>query len=421
MTAVTLAVISDPHFFLKDTQKTAAYSHLPIGADGLIDPAVRGKTRNPLEDLQELISSAGLKADVLICAGDITTHANGTALIAGWKFLGELAGQLGASLLGAATGNHDVDSRSKQDLINKNVVRGAAEFKGLVEQLKLLKPTYPAVRMDLDATSPEHRESKSKYFGESFLLMEHHPDYRLMLFNSCSEHGHDPFEYERGTTPASALELVRESLAGADDQRINIMVVHHPLIPQSADGDLYSYQAGGDQLLHALEGINDDWLVINGHKHMGELKVGPSASGVGLTLFSAASFSGTSGAGNEAAENQFYLIDLERSLGGALRGRFRTWNWNLSKQWRRAPQVSKAGIYDGCGFGSGLTPVQIADLIKGSYAKGCRSWADVCDSAPQLNYVMPQAMRAATKLLQKQHKLVIDDNNGFFDALSRVP
>jgi len=420
MTALTIAVVSDPHFFVRDEQKRAAYSHLPIDADGQLDAAVRGANKNPLDDLQELISDQGLKADALICAGDITTYANPTALTAGWKFLAEMANQLGASLFGAATGNHDVDSRSKQDLLNKNMVREAAHLQGLVEQLKLLEPTYPAIWLG-GGTPEQHRLFKSSYFGESFLLLEHDPAYRLMLFNSCSEHGHDSIEYERGTTPKSSLELVKKTLSGTSGPRINVMVVHHPLIPQSADGDLYSYQAGGDQLLQALEDIHDDWLVINGHKHMGELKIGPSTSGVGMTLFSAASFSGTSGAGSEAAANQFYLIDLDRSAEGALQGRFRTWNWNLGMKWRRAAQTSKAGIYDGCGFGSGLTPSQIADTIHAGYSKGLKRWSDICADAPKLHYVMPQAMRAARAILRTRHGLAIDDNAGFFDVVSKVP
>lgn len=420
MTALTVAVISDPHFFVRTEQKNAPYSHLPIDANGEIDAESRGSNKNPLEDLHSLISEQGLKADILICAGDITTYANSTALKAGWKFLDQTAQKLEANLFCAATGNHDVDSRSKKD-ISSTFVRDAASFTGLVERLKLLQPAYPAIFYNHHASLTNYREFRKSYFGENFLLLEQHDDYRLMIFNSCSEHGHDVNEFGRGTTPESTLQCVRQTVQDLDGQRINILVVHHPLSPQSSDGDLYSYQAGGDQLLRELEGLNDDWLVINGHKHVGELKSGPSESGVVMTLFSAASFSGTSGAGSEAAANQFYLIDLERSATGQLMGSFRTWNWNLGTKWTRARQVSKAGIYDGCGFGSGMTPSQIADAIEQCFANGVERWTDICAAEPRLKYVMPQSMRAACTVLSNRHGLIIDDNDGFFDKVSKVP
>lgn len=420
MTALTVAVISDPHFFVRTEQKTASYSHLPVDADGEIDPESRGSHKNPLEDLHALISEQGLKADILICAGDITTYANVTALKAGWKFLDQTAKKLEAALFCAATGNHDVDSRSKKDR-SDTFVRDAANFTGLVERLKLLQPAYPAIYYDDDISPVNYRELRKSYFGENFLLLERHDNYRLMIFNSCSEHGHDVNEFGRGTTPESTLQCVRETVKDINEQRINILVVHHPLSPQSGDGDLYSYQAGGDQLLRELEAVNDDWLVINGHKHVGELKNGPSESGVGMTLFSAASFSGTSGAGSEAASNQFYLIDLERSATGQLLGSFRTWNWNLGAKWTRARQVSKAGIYDGCGFGSGMSPIQISDAIAQCFASGIERWSDICIAEPKLKYVLPQSMRAACLLLQSRHGLVVDDEDGFFDKVSRVP
>lgn len=420
MTSLTVAVISDPHFFVRTEQKNAPYSHLPVDAHGDIDADVRGPNKNPLEDLHDLIGEQGLKADILICAGDITTYANTTALEAGWKFLDLTAKKLEANLFCAATGNHDVDSRSKKDL-SSNFVRDAASFTGLVERLKLLRPTYPAIFYDHHASAANYREFRKSYFGENFVLLEKHENYRLMIFNSCSEHGHDVNEFGRGTTPASTLECVKQTIRETNGQRINILVVHHPLTPQSSDGDLYSYQAGGDQLLRELEGLSDDWLIINGHKHVGEIKSGPSESGVGMTLFSAASFSGTSGAGSEAAANQFYLIDLERSSAGQLLGSFRTWNWNLGTKWTRARQVSEAGIYDGCGFGSRLSPAQIADVIQQLFSSGIEQWTDMCASDARLRYVMPQSMRSACSLLQSRHGLVIDDEDGFFDKVSRVP
>ncbi len=421
MATLTIAVISDPHFFLKDERSAEAHSYLPVSTDGDLSVHARGLNKNPIDDLKALIGENNLKADILLCPGDITTRANSTALRTGWATLVDVAHKLDATMLCAATGNHDVASRSQKDLVGKDPIRQLSEVTGPIEALKLLSPLYPACRRDPACSSDDSRVVQGKYFGESFAILDHDPRFRVLTFNSCSDHGHDAHEYERGTAPQSALRWVREDLAKLSSSKINLLLTHHPLVSQSAhDGDKYSFQAGGDHLLQVAEELGDDWLVINGHKHHGELKDGPSTTGVKLALFSAASFSVAMDSLLEGSDNQFYLIDLDRDHSERLVGTVRVWNWNVGSRWRKAPPRDDTGLFDGCGFGNSMTPKQLASELQRQYSSGISAWDDLRIAMPDLSFVLPGTLRKVRQVLLESHGLVIEtDEHGFYVSISR--
>lgn len=420
MTSVRIAIISDPHFYDKTSDGPSPYSHLPIGADLQIDLSRRGANKNPHDDLLELISKESLSADILVCAGDITTFAQKRALVAGWAHLNKTATALKSSLLCAATGNHDVDSRTKEDEIRKNPVRAAAAMSGPVEQLKLLNPSYPVAYLDGSSAALE-RTARMEYWSEAFTMIDvPEMECRLVVFNSCSEHDNQAFSYERGSTPKSALRDLEEAMKRTPHRRLNVLVGHHPLIPQSDEFDIFSYQARGDQVLGALEQLNDDWLLVSGHRHSGELKFGPSHTGVDMTMLSAASFSGVMREPVGASANQFYIIEMDRADDGSLRGRVKSWDWHLGSKWKPSPQDAASGICDGCGFGSRLKPSQIATVIKSNFEAGRSFWADIRANSTELSYVLPSAMRSAKRILEDQFNLVLEyDSSGMFAEVSR--
>lgn len=421
MPVLTIGIVSDPHFFVRDDKATTAHSYLPVdSATGAIAAASQGKNHNPLHDLIQLIGDHGHRADALLCPGDITTRADPSALQLGWHHLVELAKALHADNLCAATGNHDVLSRSQQKKLQDNVVRGLSEVCGPVEKLKLLEPLYPICQLNPNTTTSEPRVTQGRYFGESFVFHDSDPRYRVMVFNSCAEHGHDDFEYERGTVPDSALRWIKEDVAALTTAKMNLLLAHHPMAPQSGlDGDKYSFAAGGDQLLRALEEIGDDWLVIHGHKHHGELRNGPSSTNVGMTIFSAASFSAVIPGPPQGAENQFYLLELDRDQG-RLCGTVRAWNWNLGRGWFRAPPGDAAGVFDGCGFGCSLSPNQLAIAIQAEFAKGITRWEDILASVPALACTLPDGWRATRARLRQDHGLEIEaDDQDYWIAVTK--
>lgn len=414
MARLRIALLSDSHFY-HATPKPGAVpdSHLPVDAEGQIHVLSRGPGKNPWDDLHALIHAESLQADLLLCAGDITCRADPPALSAGWKMITELGSSLGVHRVCAATGNHDVCSRSKRSQINESFRNLSLDF-GLIEPLKLLVPSYPICSMP---ALPEAvaRGNKAAYFGESFLMLVDDPRYRVLIVNTCSEHGHEDFEYERGVLPESALALIQSDLQGVDDSRINLLLMHHPPSSSSQDGNAMDFVQRGDQLLRALD-ASGEWLVCHGHKHFSQLTSAPSATGRQSAILSLASLSAQA-----TALNQFYLVDAETDEDGQLRGLVNTWDWHLGTQWRRAAPAGDQRVFDGCGFGSRVDPAALARSIAEQADNGVRRWPDLIEAVPDLRYSLPDALKAARQTLKSRHGWEIDvDDDGRFSSLAKA-
>jgi calcineurin-like phosphoesterase family protein len=419
MPTIKIAVLSDMHFFTKHDDSIPT-SYLPMDGEGQIFPANRGSGKNPWDDLVDLINSDQLTCDLVLCPGDITTRADQKSLKAGWKHLQELGRMLEARTICAATGNHDVCSRSQRDKLEKNVVTNLSHSTNLVEPLKNLTPLYPAVWKQ--STPAQSRETQTKYFGESFVLLDHDDSFRVLTLNSCADHGHDDFEYEKGSAPESALRWLKEDLPNLPDNKINIMLCHHPVQSQTLnDGSAYDFLTRGDKLLACLE-KSGFWLVIHGHKHFAYLCTGPSTRNKAPIIFSAASFSAVMPVPEEEGnENQFYIIEITKDEGSPMSATIHAWHWNVGFKWKPTPPGKTARIHFGAGFGSTATPRQIADIIAQQYKSGVTSWSDVLKSAPDLNYVMPPTLQEALTELTKHHKLFVNtDEEGWHTLISRA-
>lgn len=415
---VKLLLLSDPHFFVKDDASVQHHSHLPLAKDGTWHRIAVGSRKNPLTDLIDLLSTEGLTSDLVLCAGDITTRANGTALKTGWRSLIDLGHCVKASLVASATGNHDIASRSSAGDVARDPLAGLSASKSPIEELKQLRPTYPVVWMD--HPSPQgRREIQGRYFGEYFVLLDEHEDYRLLIVNSCCEHGHDNHEYGRGTFPDSALQWLKEDVAKLNREKINLLLLHHPPQSDAQDGVAYDFCRGADLLLHELQaGLAGTWVVLHGHKHDPKLRHGPSATGVAPVILSAGSFAAADDMPMDA-KNQVYRITVHLD-GGQVMGTIDAWHWSLGNGWQRSAPRDCGGIHDGCGFGTRMSPAEIATALSDAYSAGCRTWDDIRGRIPHLPYIMPKAMDQAMRLLRDRHQLVVDfDNWGFYQSIVR--
>ena len=81
--------------------------------------------------LKKLISNESLRADLLICGGDLGDNAQPDGIRYAWQAVNEIGALLKASQIVATVGNHDMDSRQ---LFNKYDPR---------EALQSLSPPFP--------------------------------------------------------------------------------------------------------------------------------------------------------------------------------------------------------------------------------------------------------------------------------------
>ncbi len=64
--------------------------------------------KNPIETLPGFFGREEVKADVVLCPGDLAHQAHRAATTWAWKHLQEIANAVGTDLVIATAGNHDV-------------------------------------------------------------------------------------------------------------------------------------------------------------------------------------------------------------------------------------------------------------------------------------------------------------------------
>ena len=125
-TKLRIAIMSDLHAAPKGGDAASGEVKL------FSDDAGSANTAHPMKGLHALIKSNGLRADFVLCPGDMTNKASSTALNYVWAGLHEVRDLMCAKSVLATVGNHDVDSR------------GHADDAFPREALMKLEPPFPA-------------------------------------------------------------------------------------------------------------------------------------------------------------------------------------------------------------------------------------------------------------------------------------
>lgn len=400
------AILGDPHF----TEEHG--SHLKIKKDGEL--ASENPRVNPWAGLYELVTTHALVADAILCPGDIAFQSSAVTLSAGWRHLVELGKRLSCEHVICATGNHDVTSRSMAEMLKKAVIRNLRSGNGPFEQLKCLCPPYPSVTRG-DTDHLKGRDHRVRYFGAGLVLVTSEK-YQVLIVNSCSEHGHDEFEYGRGTFPPSAVDELTAALQQCDRKKISVAIMHHPPEPHTQDGaGAHDFVDNGQELLKLLAD-QGDWLVVHGHKH--EARLGQaSGSSMHPFVFGAASLAIQIEEIKGTVRNQFYLLKVRLEPRG-LTGRFQTWDWSTGRGWEPA-RPEGDGIYDGAAFGArdaNRVIVAIAALTALPM-----EWSEVIRQVPDADLLSPEDRNMVRQRLRCRYGLhIADGKDGQWTKLERA-
>lgn len=326
--------------------------------------------------------------DLVLVAGDMTDKATPTALEAVWNDLHWFAESLDAPLV-ATSGNHDYDSRAKDDPL---------PYKSLLG----LNPSFPA----------GSRQDRNKYFAEHHAVFIR--DKALVVTaNSAAHHGYahsgSP-EHTHGRYSNVLPDLLEDSLnelgATAPLPSIRVFLTHHHLnqLP-NFDDEERSFTIGNEAVLRKLLDYGS-WLVVHGHKHRGWIQYA-SGGGDAPPLLSSSSFSADLGEGPfvEKVRHQFHVIEipttsdtLDEEFTGA-RGRVTSWThspigWQLASASEDLPGKS--------GYGWKTSIRQLASRIKiWLESEISASYLELLQFEPRIQY------------------LTFDDERRLIDALKR--
>lgn len=384
-----IAVISDLHFVSGDMSGRTSW--LTIGKSGELDHEL-------WDDLLELQKKEDLQCDLLLCPGDITTYADPIGLTYAWEKIIDLGKKMNATLVGAATGNHDVQSRPKDTTDIIEIIESNTD---LFENLKKLDPPYP-IFIPTKNSSTDNHLNRIHYFGADYLMIDEFENFRVVIFNSCARHTTEVKEYERGRVADSSLRWIENQLETIQksDEKVNIFLCHHhPIQHQQTNGRKYDFMDNGTELLNVLCRYGD-WLVIHGHKHQARLTYAPSTRSRTPVIFAAGTLAAHTHL-EPGFRNQFYIIDVSYQVERPkkFRGTISVWNWNQGYKWKVA-ECFGDGLFSGTGFGEkNIDEIyqKIVDLLD---LEMSIDWQQLKTKIEELNYITTDDLLDLKKILE---------------------
>lgn len=394
--AIRLLVVSDVHF-----HSPYYYQHVVNGGK-LGDPPSRLSTdtalgdrkQNPFQALLQLARTGSVKADALVCCGDLTTCADPTAMNLGWLQLHRLAGALDVGEPVITAGNHDIDSRFK-----------VSETTPL-RMLRYLDPPFPTA----------DKQAWTSYWSNGYCLLERPPTLRVVLVNTCSLHGYQTERdrhLDHGLFPEQLFDDLPKVLTRWTAP-INVLVCHHHPRDIDLPAEDRSVISNGEQLLRLLQDLGQpNWLVLHGHRHMPCVQYGSSAPTAPL-IFSAGSFSANLHLRLQGrTANQFYVLHLENA-DNVLRGRYEAWTWDQHEgEWRKGEGTQALPATGGFGF----RPVPadaartVARLVP-ARSEGSITWQTVESQLPAFRFLLPDERRTILDILRADHGVAWESDNG---------
>lgn len=386
-TILRMAVLTDIHAFSSSEGRAPSWINLSEDQSNAII--------NPFAGLHAEISrDAQMRADVVICCGDMGDKASPEGQQYVWQEINKLKEALGASLVLGTAGNHDMDSRGSNSSYD---ARG---------QLQALKPPFPIA----------DTEHWLEYWARNYTLVNV-GQARVLLLNSSAYHGFQKDnslpEYLQGRVSDRTLDSLSAQLKAAGKAVANILICHHhPLRNDQIKIEDYSEMKNGDRLINTLiEAKAGPWLIIHGHKHLPRVLYAPGGN-VAPTIFSAGSFSAKLYPEyGDRARNEFYIVDLEipDTIGAvsSLRGSIATWQWTYGNGWNKPK--SGHGIGVGAAFGARVDVAEeatkLAASLKAAHAGSSVQWAEVCLANKELKHLIPEDLDSFLDHLQSDHGL----------------
>ena len=387
---LNLLIVSDVHAFSGNHLDDAAPSYYSIWP--------QYAARSPFLSIPDRLREQGLSVDWVVCPGDLADRAEPASQAATWSALEKLRVDVGARLLVATVGNHDVDSRFTVDEVD---TKGA---------LQSLTPIFPGLK-----------EQDCDFFWSRNFTTYEEEQVLLLVLNSSAFHGinsdaKDPNyrEYEHGRVSDRTISAIVQRLAKGR-HKLNILLTHHHFFKNDRiNAKDYSAMINGTKLLDALTAAtNSSWFVVHGHQHYPEITY---ARGDDLApiVFSAGSFARKLNELGSESANQFYHIEFplgryeDLGLGGC--GICRAWDWVPDEGWKPARGVAR--IASRVGFGCRNSPQRLARQIAGIVARstgGVAKWAEVVAEMPELEFLLPPSLHRVVEAL-KGHSLTVYGN-----------
>jgi hypothetical protein len=388
---IRLAIASDLHAHAVDGESP---SHLDIRIPDTLP------NQHPMSGLYKLVEEQSLKAQLLLCPGDLGHQSSPEAIKYAWELLHKLGHKLDSKLVTATAGNHDIDSRYKgDDHCPEHILKG-------------LVPRFPL----------EDEALSDRYWARAYAIVDL-KECRLLLLNSSAYHGRTSVEKNHGRIDKQTLVDIEQELKKRGKKDINILLCHHHPQIHSELGLGEDDVMKQGQLLLDLLGNNQygSWLVVHGHKHHPKITYAAGGSASPIILAAGSLSSKLFLPLQTVGRNQFYLLEIRRSEVEAygLVGRVTCWDWAFGMGWIAASDSS--GLPAKFGFGWRLNAVSSAKEIAGIVgALATLDWSVVVARIPTLSFLTPQDLSNLEKQLIAVHGLRLQRDGASIVKIGKV-
>jgi 3',5'-cyclic AMP phosphodiesterase CpdA len=314
---ICFAIVSDLHCHEETFQPPESW---------LIAGARRKPPGNhPVQALISLIRETSIRADALICPGDLANRISSAGMMQSWDHLRELQTELHAALLLATLGNHDVDCHKTHNTDPFYIPRN-------------LHQNFPTAT---DADS-------ANFWANGFYFVGGPNGSDFLILNTVIGHTDEvtakrgTFDHERIKQLGIALDERENNYYKSRDVPYRIAVMHHhPLLHSSTRFSSADVLEFGDQLLSVLS-QHGFRFIVHGHRH--DPRITRQASGLSdYFVFAAGSFSAILKELSTWTRNLFHVVKLRRDLAtGRLIGELLSWEYHKGLGWRKSTTVSAA-------------------------------------------------------------------------------
>lgn len=365
-----IAVVSDMHCLYKNADTPSGITYLYSNAPQ--NPVAR----HPVYALLKLLeNNQHIRADILICPGDIADKADEQGLLTGWEYLKKIKAGLGAANLWSTVGNHDVDSRR---------TRG---YTSAFQYLQDFSNDYP-----LDGFN-------EKYWSKKYVIIEH-GEAQVLILNTCHNHASKDDANQSIITPTT-LQEIEDDLSKLPIKKYRFAFCHHHPIKHSnidiqyKDGDVID---NGDKLVSLLE-KHDFQILVHGHKHDPRLEKSKS-----LTIFAAGSFSSLQNIKELGANNCFHIIEL---LPNQKCGIIKSWVYVPPRGWEVKKDTEFPCV---TGFGNTKTVEILAtECLTALEAEEDHTipFSKLLQALPELEFLIPEEQIRLNTILRDKYNLAL--------------
>jgi predicted phosphodiesterase len=350
---------------------------------------------HPVQSLIEYMQEKKIKADCLLCLGDVANRASKEGLTTGISYLFELEKELKCKNVICTVGNHDVDSRKTES----------------TDPFSLSQSAHPRF--------PMNPRKNTQYWGNGSAVIKISNKALFAVLNTVADHVDEPTAKRGSFLPHRIDRLDTDLNRYKKSELIRIAVLHHhPVLHSSTGYTTTDVLENGDQVLDLLSKHRFD-VVIHGHKHQPLIRRYDSSGRI-MIVIAAGSFSAILQKIGSSTRNLFHILSITKKKGkDDFAANLKSWEYNYGRGWHPTSRKS-SGLPRDIQFRRNISAVELDKVITfiRSQPLAKITGKKLFARFPGLAFLLPDEIERVGKDLEENYniKFVYDEYGFLYEA-----